>query len=101
MPSLRIELDQLPPGLCRLLGHEKPPLERGAPPSPSKLGGNITIMPRRAYLIFGDIEGRLNVLRVECTPNAPAKAAIASAGSSRNTAGENLEITKFNELSDH
>jgi hypothetical protein len=31
MPSLRIELDQLPPGLCRLLGHEKPPLKRGAP----------------------------------------------------------------------
>jgi hypothetical protein len=24
-------------------------------------------MPRRAYLIFGDIEGRLDVLRVECT----------------------------------
>jgi hypothetical protein len=31
VPSLRIELDQLSAGLCRLLGHEKPPLERGAP----------------------------------------------------------------------
>ena len=30
-------------------------------------GGNITIMSRRAYLIFGDIEGKLDVLRVECT----------------------------------
>src|SRR6516225_6347884 len=25
------------------------------------------IMPGRAYLIFGDIEGKLDVLRVECT----------------------------------
>ena len=24
-------------------------------------------MPRRDYLIFGDIEGKLDVLRVECT----------------------------------
>jgi hypothetical protein len=24
-------------------------------------------MPRRSYLIFGDIEGKLDVLRVECT----------------------------------
>jgi hypothetical protein len=24
-------------------------------------------MPRRGYLIFGDIEGTLDVLRVECT----------------------------------
>jgi hypothetical protein len=24
-------------------------------------------MPRRAYLIFGDIESKLDVLRVECT----------------------------------
>ena len=30
-------------------------------------GGNITIMPQRAYLIFGDIEGKLDVLGVECT----------------------------------
>ena len=29
--------------------------------------GNITIMPRRSYLIFGDIEGKLDTLRVECT----------------------------------
>src|SRR5512133_3676595 len=26
-----------------------------------------TVMPQRAYLIFGDIEGKLDVLRVECT----------------------------------
>jgi hypothetical protein len=30
-------------------------------------GGNITIMALRAYLIFADIEGKLDVLRVECT----------------------------------
>jgi hypothetical protein len=30
-------------------------------------GGKITIMPARSYLIFGDIEGKLDVLRVECT----------------------------------
>ena len=24
-------------------------------------------MPRRAYLVFGDFEGKLDVLRVECT----------------------------------
>jgi hypothetical protein len=24
-------------------------------------------MPRRSYLIFGDIEGKLDTLRVECT----------------------------------
>jgi hypothetical protein len=29
--------------------------------------GNITVMPARSYLIFGDIEGKLDVLRVECT----------------------------------
>jgi hypothetical protein len=29
--------------------------------------GNITIMPQRAYLIFGDIEGKLDMLNVECT----------------------------------
>jgi hypothetical protein len=33
----------------------------------SKPGGNITIMPQRAYLMFGDIEDKLDVLRVECT----------------------------------
>jgi hypothetical protein len=34
----------------------------------SKLdGANITIIARRACLIFGDIEGKLDVLRVECT----------------------------------
>jgi hypothetical protein len=32
----------------------------------SKAGGNITIMPARSYLIFDDIEGKLDVLRVEC-----------------------------------
>jgi hypothetical protein len=35
------------------------------PPSPPD--GNITVMPRRAYLIFDDIEGKLDLLRVECT----------------------------------
>jgi hypothetical protein len=34
---------------------------------PTKPGGNITIMPQRAYLMFGDIEDKLDVLRVECT----------------------------------
>jgi hypothetical protein len=33
----------------------------------SKPGGNITIMRRRTYLIFGDIEDKLDVLCVECT----------------------------------
>jgi hypothetical protein len=64
VPSLRIELDQLSSTLCRLLGHEKPPLERGAPSPPD---GNITVMPRWAYFIFGDIEDKLDLLRVECT----------------------------------
>jgi hypothetical protein len=27
----------------------------------------ITVMPGRSYIIFGDIEGKLDVLRVECT----------------------------------
>ena len=27
----------------------------------------MPIMPQRAYLIFGDIENKLEVLRVECT----------------------------------
>ena len=27
----------------------------------------FTIMPGRSYIIFGDIEGKLDVLRVECT----------------------------------
>jgi hypothetical protein len=68
VPGLRIELDQFSPGLCRLLGHEKTPLERGrGPVAHSKPNGNITIMSRRAYLIFGDIEDQLDVLRVECT----------------------------------
>jgi hypothetical protein len=65
VPNLGIELDQLSAGLCRLLGHEKPPLERGAPRRPRIV--NITVMPRRAYLIFGDIENKLDLLRVECT----------------------------------
>jgi hypothetical protein len=30
-------------------------------------GGNITIMAWRSFLIFGDIEGKLDVLCVECT----------------------------------
>jgi hypothetical protein len=34
---------------------------------PPPIGGSITIMPGRSYLIFGDIEGKLDVLRVECT----------------------------------
>ena len=34
-------------------------------------GGNITIMAQRTYLIFRDIEGKLDTRRVECT-NAPA-----------------------------
>jgi hypothetical protein len=56
VPSLRIELDQLSAGLCRLLGHEKPSIGKRSPPSPPD--GNITVMRRRAYLIFGDIEAR-------------------------------------------
>ena len=44
-------------------------------------------MPR-TYLIFGDIEGKLDVLRVECTKCARKGrySATASVGSSRNTA---------------
>ena len=30
-----------------------------------------TTMPGRSYLIFGDIEGKLDVLRVECTKVRP------------------------------
>ena len=30
-------------------------------------GGNISIMSRRAYLSFADVEGKLDTLRVECT----------------------------------
>jgi hypothetical protein len=40
------------------------------------------IMPRRAYLIFGDIEGKLDVLGVECTKCA------RKGRSSRNTGAE-------------
>jgi hypothetical protein len=47
-----------------------PHWKEGTPSS----GANITIMSRRAYLIFGDIEGKLDV------------AVIVSANSSRNTA---------------
>jgi hypothetical protein len=42
-------------------------------------GGNITIMAQRTYLIFRDIEGKLDTRRVECT-NAPAKGAAIAAG---------------------
>src|SRR5262249_29990628 len=38
-----------------------------SPARPSLHSDNIIIMPRRAYLVFGDIEGKLDVLRVECT----------------------------------
>ena len=55
------------------------------PMSPTALAGNITVMRPRPYLVFGDIEGKLDVLRVECT-SAPAGAATASADSSRNMA---------------
>jgi hypothetical protein len=37
------------------------------PPSAANRWCNITIMPARSYLIFGDIEGKLDVLCVECT----------------------------------
>jgi hypothetical protein len=40
-------------------------LRKSRPPLPTS--DNITIMPGRSYLIFGDIEGKLDVLRVECT----------------------------------
>jgi hypothetical protein len=33
----------------------------------SLTGGNITTMAGRSYLIFADIEGKLDVLRVEGT----------------------------------
>jgi hypothetical protein len=38
---------------------------KSRPPLPTS--DNITVMPGRSYLIFGDIEGKLDVLRVECT----------------------------------
>jgi hypothetical protein len=60
VPGLSIELNELTSAFCRLLGHEKTPLERGRGPvahSKASPVGNITIMPQRAYLIFGDIEG--------------------------------------------
>ena len=58
MPRLRIKLDELTAAFCRLLRHRH---------LLSPTGGNITIMSRRAHLVFGDIEGKLDVLRVECT----------------------------------
>src|SRR5215831_2262322 len=58
MPRLRIELDELTAAFCRLLRHRH---------LLSPTGSNITIMSRRAYLDFGDIEGKLDVLLVECT----------------------------------
>jgi hypothetical protein len=60
VPSLLIEPHELAPGLCRLLGHEEPPVAQST-------DANITIMPARTYLVFGDIEGKLDTLRVECT----------------------------------
>lgn len=58
MPRLRIKLDELTAAFCRLLRHRH---------LLSPTGSNITIMSRRAYLVFGDIEGKLDVLLVECT----------------------------------
>ena len=44
-------------------------LRRMEPPLTSCFlrGGTITHMAGRSYLIFGDIEGKLDVLSVECT----------------------------------
>ena len=50
IPFLPKMLDGLPPAVGAMLSHR------------NRLGS----MPR-TYLIFGDIEGKLNVLRVECT----------------------------------
>ena len=38
-----------------------------SPARRSQHSDNIIIMPQRTYLIFGDIEGKLDTLRVECT----------------------------------
>jgi hypothetical protein len=48
-----------------MAGQEPSALRNSRRPPPT--GGNITIMPARSYLIFGDIEGKLDVLCVECT----------------------------------
>jgi len=37
---------------------------------PAAIATNIAVMAGRSYLIFGDIEGKLDVLRVECTKRA-------------------------------
>jgi hypothetical protein len=37
------------------------------PASAGHFSRYITIMPGRSYLVFGNIEGKLEVLRVECT----------------------------------
>jgi hypothetical protein len=55
VPSLFIKPYELAPKLCWLLGHEKSPVALGT-------GDNIRIM--RAYLIFGDLEGKLDALGV-------------------------------------
>jgi len=47
------------------VGREPSALRNSRRPPP--IAGKITIMPARSYLIFGDIEGKLDVLRVECT----------------------------------
>jgi hypothetical protein len=71
VPSFLIEPNELASNLCGLLGHVKNLHNRGHPHS---AGDNINIMAyQRAYLIFGDIEGKLDVLR------ASALSAVAEA----------------------
>ena len=42
--------------------------------------GSLTIMPQRTYLIFGDIEGKLETCFASNAPRVPERAATASAG---------------------
>src|ERR1700730_7741640 len=49
---------------CRTAAHDPNPTLRGGK---GYTGGWRTAVMARTYLVFGDIEGKLDVLRVECT----------------------------------
>ena len=43
------------------------PTPHAKSPTPNSLAFGLAPMLPRSYLVFGDIEGKLDVLRVECT----------------------------------
>src|SRR5262245_37677121 len=66
VPRLRIKPHELAPNLCWLLGHVKLPLKQGAIVA-AQVIISTSCLTSGLNLVFADIEGKLDVLRVECT----------------------------------